>query len=349
MLRPSVATNPEDRMAEISRRKEKRLRIAAQVNRMYVRAVEEDDYSGMVPPGGALGCFAAIGRRVRRLFGCGTRESVGTKEPASETGMSGGMVVSSTGSQAQLTTQRSTITSALFGQRKTTSATPTARLQLAQQSIADRTIALEQRAADMRHQAQLQMKEGAKPAALRSLRRSKQLAAQAQNLAKASMAVERQADMLEEAGLQQEVAKALQAGVKDIKKVQSAMKTVESISDDASAMADDVDEINALLAQLADTGADASSIDDDELLAELQEMTGPIDPPAPLPMAQAASDQTDGTEEASKFEQVVQSMPAVPQTEPEGPAAIVPGVAPGASPSANRREEKQSLLMQASA
>lgn len=164
-----------------------------------------------------------------------------------------------------------TFTSALFGQRKSAS-TPAHRLQVAQQSIAERTVSLEQRAKEMREQAQAQVKAGAKQAALRSLRRSKQLEAQAQNLAKASMAVERQADMLEEAGLQQEVARALQAGVKDIKKVQTAMKTVESISDDAASMADDVDEINQLLSQLADTGADAANIDEDDLMAELDDM-----------------------------------------------------------------------------
>ena len=187
---------------------------------------------------------------------------------------------------AKATSKAATFTSAFFGQRKVAS-TPAQRLQVAQQSISERTVSLEQRAKEMREQAQAQVKAGAKQAALRSLRRSKQLEAQAQNLAKASMAVERQADMLEEAGLQQEVARALQAGVKDIKKVQTAMKTVESISDDAASMADDVDEINQLLSQLADTGADAATIDEDDLIAELDDMAQE-DAAEPLPATDSA-------------------------------------------------------------
>lgn len=348
MLSITPGVIPTDRNAELTRRKERRLRLASHVNRMYNQAVEEDDYSTMSPPGGAIGCFAAIGRRAQRLFGCRTRQSVGITEPAGENGMGNGVTVSSTNGQSSAVSQRSALSTALFGHRKGATASPTTRLQLAQQSITERTITLEQRSSEMRTLAQTQIKEGAKAAALRSLRRSKQLAAQAQKLANASMAVERQADMLEEAGLQQEVAKALQAGVKDIRKVQSAMKTVENISDDAATMADDVDEINSLLAQLADTGADASNIDDEELLAELQEMTGPEDPPNDKKDVKAADlveakETNTETSNVSELHEAVLQMPSAPHTAIELSDNTIKDVSTKASKGA-RGEEKLSLL-----
>ena len=254
----NIGASEDDRSVELSVRRQRRQKIASVVTKMYADASDVYDRSIGEETRGVGGCLVGLGRRVRRGLGC---------MPSRQRLVDEDLLVQPAASSAKT----STLTSAFFGQRKSAS-TPALRLQVAQQSISERTVSLEQRAKDMREQAQAQVKTGAKQAALRSLRRSKQLEAQAQNLAKASMAVERQADMLEEAGLQQEVAKALQAGVKDIKKVQTAMKTVESISDDAATMADDVDEINQLLSQLADTGADAASIDDDDLLAELNDM-----------------------------------------------------------------------------
>jgi len=275
----------DERSVELSARRQRRQKIASVATQLYAEASDVYDRSIGEDKGGIGGCFVGIGRRLRRGLGCAPRrqrlvdedllvksEAVGSSAAAPTT--------------AKAASKAATFTSAFFGQRKVAS-TPAQRLQVAQQSISERTVSLEQRAKEMREQAQAQVKAGAKQAALRSLRRSKQLEAQAQNLAKASMAVERQADMLEEAGLQQEVARALQAGVKDIKKVQTAMKTVESISDDAASMADDVDEINQLLSQLADTGADAASIDEDDLMAELDDMAQE-DTAEPLPATVSA-------------------------------------------------------------
>ena len=268
------------RSVELSMRRERRHKIASVANKLYADASDVYDRSIGEQPAGMKGCLVGLGRRVRRGLGCmPTRQRLADEDllvASSKQSTSGLQTAREMGQQGKTaasmgTMKGRTFASAFFGQRKAIS-TPAQRLQLAQQSISERTMSLEQRAQEMRAQAQEQVKAGSKQAALRSLRRSKQLEAQAQNLAKASIAVERQADMLEEAGLQQEVAHALQAGVKDMKKVQTAMKTVETISDDAAAMADDVDEINQLLSQLADTGADLANIDDDDLMAELDDM-----------------------------------------------------------------------------
>lgn len=259
-------TTDDERGVELSARRQRRQIIASVATKLYAEASDVYDRSIGEDKRGMEGCLVGLGRRVRRGLGC-----MPSRQRLVDEDLLVKKTLQTATKQVASGAKTSTFTSALFGQRKS-ALTPALRLQVAQQSISERTVGLEERAQEMREQAQTQVRAGAKQAALRSLRRSKQLEAQAQNLAKASMAVERQADMLEEAGLQQEVAHALQAGVKDIKKVQTAMKTVESISDDAATMADDVDEINQLLSQLADTGADAANIDDDDLLAELDDM-----------------------------------------------------------------------------
>ena len=123
----------------------------------------------------------------------------------------------------------------------------------------------------MRSQASIAIQQNQKPTAIRLLRRSKQLESQAQALAKTSVAVERQADMLEEADLQQEVASALKVGVNNMKKASSALKTVESLADDAQELGDEIDDINNLLTQIGQTST-VEELDDDVLLAELMDM-----------------------------------------------------------------------------
>lgn len=170
----------------------------------------------------------------------------------------------------------SALSTALFGMRgrgasARKTSTPLQRLQEALCSIQAREADLSQRALDMRSQASIAIQQNQKPTAIRLLRRSKQLESQAQALAKTSVAVERQADMLEEADLQQEVASALKVGVNNMKKASSALKTVESLADDAQELGDEIDDINNLLTQIGQTST-VEELDDDVLLAELMDM-----------------------------------------------------------------------------
>ena len=248
-------------------RKQERSRIANRVKQIYEGQSFDDTVQEPV------GCLSVIGRRARRMFGCVPVQFSSVEASPARHSESGVVGETSASSAAQKGAQRSAMSVALFGKRRGEAAsTPTQRLQMAQQSIDERCQALEMRAEASRKEAATLVTSGNKAGAMRALKRSKQLQSQASNLANASMAIERQSDMLEEAGLQQEVAKALQAGVKDMKKVQNAMKTVESISDTAITMCDDVEEINTLLSQLVNTG-DAATIDEDDLLAELESMS----------------------------------------------------------------------------
>ena len=261
---------------ELARRTEARQRIRANVDHAFQAASTTDmvDVSFVEEPE-AVGCLSAIGRAARRMAGCHrTTRSLNRPQPLSQDASAHAQAAVPTAATSigSVAASRSTIAQRLFGvQRAGAAATPAARLQAAHASISTRTMELEQRAADMRRQAKEAARSGSKAAALRLLRRAKQIDAQASNMSNAAVAVERQADMLEEAGLQQEVAKALQAGVKDIKQVQKAMKVVESASDAVHDMADDVDEINQLLSSLGESSASVV-IDDDELKEELELM-----------------------------------------------------------------------------
>lgn len=262
---------------ELARRTEARQRIRANVDHAFHAASTADmvDVS-FNEETEAVGCLSAIGRTARRMAGCyRTTHSLNRPQPLSQDGSAHAQasVPTAATSAATVSATRSTMSQRLFGVKRVGASvsTPAARLQAAHASITTRTMELEQRAADMRQQAKAAAKSGSKAAALRMLRRAKQIDAQASNMSNAAVAVERQADMLEEAGLQQEVAKALQAGVKDIKQVQKAMKVVESASDSVHEMADDVDEINQLLSSLGENSASVT-IDEDELNEELELM-----------------------------------------------------------------------------
>lgn len=160
----------------------------------------------------------------------------------------------------------------LFGRSPGTSSSAAAHLARAAASLSQHVDDLERRAAHHRSMAAEQMKGGNKRGALAQLKRSKQLEAMAESKGKTISAVERQADMLEEAGLQTQVANALQAGVRDNKKLKKAMKNVESVTDDAEEFADTVAEVNETLAQLGSVGFNEIDEDDDELIEELNTM-----------------------------------------------------------------------------
>jgi hypothetical protein len=263
-----------------------------------------------------VGCLEAIGRwAVGRMRGMTRSNSTRPAHQAVGIGGSCGVAVSECATATDRACVRKEVTRAtgftsLFG-RPVAAKTPTGRLMAANASITARTEELEQRVAEHRQMATNLLKEGKKTAALRALKRSKQYEAQAANLAAASVAVQRQADMLEEADLQQEVAKALEQGVKENKKVKSAFSRIEAVADDAHEMSDNVDEVHQLLAGLAENLNETSSLDDDELLAELQQMvevesTGTE--PRSVPTVKDA--RAEGSTEAVR----VQAFPSAPTT-----------------------------------
>ena len=323
------------RADEVERRRNARLAIASRI-RFAACATDESSQSSASAPTSTranVGCLAAVG-----LWAINTlRQLVGGRAPAPRksaaiptmevvTELASEAANGTTPVQAQAKTAAAVAMEApsgvkglsmrLFGRPLARgSSTPASRLMSAHQSIAARTDDLERRVAEARAQAMALQKSGQRAAALRALRRSKQLEAQAGNLTAASTAIQRQADMLEEAGLQQEVAKALEAGVKENKKVKSAFNRIEAVTDDAHEMCDDVDEVHNMLAQLGSASNDASLPDEDDLLEELQQMVA-SDEPAPPVAAATPVEHTPTTEVGSSIDKY----PAVPTTDAREPS-----------------------------
>jgi hypothetical protein len=147
---------------------------------------------------------------------------------------------------------------------------PSSKLRLASQSIVVRIEELTAKANDARHQAKVAHQSGNKQLALRQLRRCKQIESQAAALQNASLAVERHADILEDAHLQQEVAAALRSGAQTVKKSQKAFAGVEKAVDDMQEANDLGEDVQTMLQQLADTGSGADAYDEAELMEELE-------------------------------------------------------------------------------
>jgi hypothetical protein len=264
------------RSAEITRRESFQRTLASSVDQAVAKATEDGDASDAAPScfGGLyrLASSCARRRRHRRLLDIDVPASaVRTARAASGALAAGGVGLS------------------LFGQRRAAGGASTAATRLAEvgESLDARIAAVEAKAVASKAEAAKLFIGGGKAAALRALRRSKAHEKQAAALSGTAIAIERQSAMLEDAGLQQQVANAMQAGVKGMKKTAKALKDVESVVDEASEMRDMSEDINAALSELG-TAYNDPGVDDDDLLGELEEMAtlaATKQAPAPQPVA----------------------------------------------------------------
>lgn len=201
--------------------------------------------------------------------------------------------------QAQQSAEPKASRFGLFGRMSDGSAPPVAvkKLQRVSGVIESRISLYEQRAIDAKGEAQQHLNAGNRAAALRAMKRSKAAEKQVSALFSTSVAIENQSDMLETAGLQREVADALHAGVKGMRKTHKALRDVESVADQASDMRDVSADVQAAMAQLNEA-YDDDVLDDDELLAELdggspagqQTVSAPVAIPAGAPKCPVATE-----------------------------------------------------------
>jgi hypothetical protein len=148
---------------------------------------------------------------------------------------------------------------------------------------------------------------------MRQLKRSKQFEIQAESLYSTISAVERQSDVMEDAALQTEVARALKASAQTVKSTKDALKGAEAAVDDAQELTDMTEDLQAAFQQMSEQTS--APIDDDELEEELQSMMNETSNAAPEPQVAFSP--------AVRFE----SMPSAPK------GLVLP-----------RKEERASLL-----
>ena len=212
---------------------------------------------------------------------------------------------------------------AVFGQNvsKSTNAAA-ARLDQAAAQVSTHAESLAERAAVARQKAQLLVGMGKKQEALMSLKRCKALEKQAETAMATHAAIEQQQDMLQSSALQRDVASALSASIKSTKgKTKGLLEKTETAVDDSAELKDAFEDISEVLGGLA-----RSDFDDDDLMAEIEEM---------------------GRAEMAEAEAEAEA----PTKASVAPAAIVVGIDPALYPKApaQRREQKQKLLAHDSA
>ncbi len=177
-----------------------------------------------------------------------------------------GATAAANGSEARV---KAGAASALFGLAKK-QASPVDKLAEAAEAVAQRAVALETKVGEGRAEARALMMGGQKKAALRQMRRVKMIEGQLASVQSAADALEQQQLVLEQAALQKEMTTALSSSAKGLKKSKKLLSQAETAVEDASEARDAADDLSNVLAEFTTTSM--LSADDDELLAELEEM-----------------------------------------------------------------------------
>jgi len=146
-------------------------------------------------------------------------------------------------------------------------------IESAMAKVQQRVTELEQRASVHRSLALREKKEGRTPDALRELKKAKNVEKQLDAARSGLDALERQLDTLSDIGLQKELATALTATSKSLKgKTKGLVELADGAIELTQELQDDADDISQAFEGLGP--ANGSKFEDDDLLAELDEMMG---------------------------------------------------------------------------
>lgn len=315
-----VLTTVEEKNIELKQRKENQKQLSKAVDKMVAERLDADH--GRELGCGGPGICPMLGRGMARLLGISrTASSVSTNE----------MATAKMSSQA---TSSTTVSSRVFGTHVSKKkASATSKLEAAKASMQARVEQLEERASSARASSLKAMQSGNKPLALRELKRSKMMEKQADGMQAALDAVEQQFEMMEQTALSQEVAQALGATAKSLKKNKALLSQAEDNVDAAVEARDVHDDMAAVMSTLGESAS--NNYDDDELMAELE---GMVDNSPPKQKARD-EDQDDVImarreleakhEEYDRLEALRQNLPS--------------------APTSKRKKEKELLLSQAAA
>lgn len=263
---------------ELRMRKQEQQKIAKTIDSL-VRQAEGGDAAT------SQGCGAGICALVARLRG--QRRATRTAQVVAESSTSG---ATSTDFQR-----------AVFGLAGVKSGDPASKLEQAATIMRDRIEALEARAHEQRVHAVALQKAGKKAAALRALKKAKQIEAQLASNQAALDAVEQQVDLLAQAAMQKTMTAALASTSKTMKADKKMLGKAEKAIDDATEARDMASDLNAVVGEFAQNGA--GDDDDDELVAELMAMVeSEPPPPADDAVVEAAKQ-----EEIARLERKLQS------------------------------------------
>ena len=181
-------------------------------------------------------------------------------------------------SGVQLQRGQSSMDARIFGQRGK-QATAADKLQHAAQSVQAHVESLSEKASLARAKAAEFMSQNNKAQALMQLKKAKAAEKQLETATATHAALESQVDVLEQSALQREVASALSASVATSKKRHKGLLSkAENAVDGAEEIKDMSEDVATALG-----GLQVEQWDEDELLAELEEMGAPEPTPAAEP------------------------------------------------------------------
>ena len=164
---------------------------------------------------------------------------------------------------------QSRMETAIFGQAKGAAAqSASERLQSAAASVELHVQQLGEKASISRARAAQLLSEGNKQGALMALKKAKAAEKQLETATATHAALESQVDVLAQSALQKEVASALSASVASTKKkTKGLLSKAETAVDEAVELKDFAEDVSAALG-----GLQSDAWDEDELMAELEEM-----------------------------------------------------------------------------
>ena len=249
--------------------REEQRRIGAAIDRLAAQSAAEQE--AMVTGCGGQGVVCAIVRTLGRWLGIHRRVESQSTEQMMSAADARSAAASSGSAAGSVSTSRISAGSAsrVFGVARQ-KADPSVKLEQAASAMRGRVTALEQRAEEARVAAARAMRAKQKGVAMRELKRAKALEAQAASTQSALDALEAQSDMLEQTALQREVAAAIGATAKTLKKDKKLLSKAEDAVDAAGELRDLHADITSVMGELGDQSK--YDYDDDELMAELNGM-----------------------------------------------------------------------------
>lgn len=300
----------KEKQTAIQDRKEEQRRLGKVIDTLIADSQANPDDGAAVGCGGR-GLCPSLFRGAARFLGISQRRSaVSTKEIEVANPASVAL------KEAAKRVHGGDISRAVLGLAGSKKKTPQSKLAAAAEAMRSRVESLESRASECRSSAQSHMRAGNKAVAMRELKRAKALEKQAVATQGAMDALEAQSDMLEQTQLQKEVAAALGATAKSLKKEKGLLSKAEDAVDAAAEMRDMHDDLSQVMAGLGD--AVHNDVDEDELLAELDEMAGDADreeatqrEPEAERAKQAAAEERKRQQEYADLERLRQ-LPAAP-------------------------------------
>lgn len=319
-----VVKTIEDKSLILSQRNREKVELGKRIDRIIASSEPSEVDSTSC---GGRGVCPTLGRGIARLLG------LRSKLPASTAEIQSVDVEGTVGASTPSASGR------IFGagiKQKTVAS----KIASATQALQSRVQTLEERAETHRQSAKKLYGVKKMDAATREMKKMKHCERQAANQRSILDAMEAQSDMLEQTEIQKQVAAALGATAKTMKKDKKMLSRAEDAVDSAVELKDMHDDIGQVMQGLGDGNND---FDDDALLGELESMVQEDDALPHRPDVHELQSTID-PQEALRAEEMAKAAAKLEKKHRDLESATETSARMPKVPSRKRKEENQSLL-----